>query len=112
MKLSVSEAKKLFKQRQREFTFAEQNWHKAIVLNVGINNKNKYELFNTADIEKINYYKLDDLPKYTVKNAASLRNKKGAFVKAAYPYWQEVAAKAKEATHIDWYNLYFNTKEK
>ena len=29
-----------------------------------------------------------------------------------YTYWQEVAAKAKEATHIDWYNLYFNTKEK
>ena len=66
---SVSLAKSLLKQRQREFTFAESNLHKAIKINGGISKRTAYDLLDTADIEKENYYKIESLTKYPIEGA-------------------------------------------
>lgn len=66
---STSLAKSLLKQRQREFTFAESNLHKAIKINSEISKRNAYDLLDTADIEKENYYKLAGLTRYPIEDA-------------------------------------------
>ena len=66
---SVSFAKSLLKQRQHEFTFAESNLHKAIKINGGISKRIAYDLLNTADIEKENYYRLESLTRYPIEGA-------------------------------------------
>lgn len=66
---STSLAKSLLKQRQREFTFAESNLHKAIKINSEICKRNAYDLLDTTDIEKENYYKLASLTRYPIDDA-------------------------------------------
>lgn len=66
---STSLAKSLLKQRQREFTFAESNLHKAIKINGEISKRNAYDLLDTDDIEKENYYKLAGLTRYPIEDA-------------------------------------------
>ena len=65
----VSLAKSLLKQRQHEFTFTESNLHKAIKINGGISKRTAYDLLDTADIEKENYYKIESLTKYPIEGA-------------------------------------------
>lgn len=66
---STSLAKSLLKQRQREFTFAESNLHKAIKIKGEISKRNAYDLLDTVDIEKENYYNLASLTRYPIEDA-------------------------------------------
>lgn len=49
------------------FTFAESNLHKAIKINGGISKRTAYDLLDTADIEKENYYRLESLTRHPIE---------------------------------------------
>lgn len=67
----AKEAKKNFKKSQHLLSIAQFNLDKAIKIQSGINNRNIYNLLDTEDIQKENYYNLDALPVYPTENAAN-----------------------------------------
>lgn len=67
----AKEAKKNLRESQRLLSIAQLNLDKAIKIQSGINNRNIYNLLDTEDIQKENYYNLDALPVYPTENAAN-----------------------------------------
>lgn len=68
--VQTKEAKKVLKLAQHTLSIAQCNLDKAIKIQNGITNKNAYNLLDTEDIEKENYYNLAALPIYPTDNVS------------------------------------------
>ncbi len=64
----TKEAKKVLKLAQHTLSIAQRNLDKAIKIQSGVNNRNAYNLLDTEDIEKENYYNLAALPLYSTED--------------------------------------------
>lgn len=64
----TKKAKKVLKLAQHTLSIAQRNLDKAIKIQNGVNNRNAYNLLDTEDIEKENYYKLAALPTYSTED--------------------------------------------
>lgn len=67
--LQVKKAKNELKNNHRRLSKAQDNLDKAIKIKMSVNSRNAYDILETEDIEKENYYNLAALTRYPIEEA-------------------------------------------